>query len=108
MARTIGPSSNGDFTFFSKVKITCFHIPYLSIFWALSFCFGMFSASYFTLALWDKWDSSPVYMSVETTSLAVPNIPFPAVSICSVNKLVGSRLEKSLDSIGSIEGIMEK
>ena len=71
----------------------------LRIFWAVSFCFGMFAASYFILNLWDKWESSPVYMSVETTSLAVPNIPFPAVSVCSVNKLEEKRLLKALEMI---------
>ena len=48
---------------------------------------GGFFASYFILGIWQKWVESPVYMSVETTSHHVSNIPFPAVSICSVNKI---------------------
>lgn len=57
------------------------------IFWTIIFCMGGFFASYFILGIWQKWIESPVYMSVETTSHHVSNIPFPAVSICSVNKI---------------------
>ena len=56
-------------------------------------------ASYFIAALWDKWETSPVYVSIETTSYPVPNIPFPAVSICSVNKVQEHRLENTLYGI---------
>ena len=52
---------------------------------------GGFFASYFILGIWQKWIESPVYMSVETTSHHVSNIPFPAVSICSVNKIQVSK-----------------
>ena len=48
---------------------------------------GGFFASYFILGMWKKWVESPVYTSVETTSHHVSNIPFPAVTICSVNKI---------------------
>lgn len=44
-------------------------------------------------------DTSPVFVSVETTSYAIPNIPFPAISICSVNKLEEDKLKRALDGI---------
>ena len=59
----------------------------LRIFWTIIFCMGGFFASYFILGMWKKWVESPVYTSVETTSHHVSNIPFPAVTICSVNKI---------------------
>ena len=65
----------------------------------LSFCLGGFLASYFISALWDKWEASPVYVSVDTTSYPIYNIPFPAVSICSVNKIQEHRLDKAMEGI---------
>ena len=87
------------------------------VFWVIAFASGGFLASYFISALWDKWkvvifsairwywmqflfrNTSPVYVSVATTSYPIPNIPFPAVSICSVNKLQQTRLDRALDGI---------
>ncbi len=69
------------------------------IFWVFSFCLGGFLASYFISALWDKWETSPVYVSVETTSHPIYDIPFPAVSICSVNKVEEDRLLESIEKI---------
>jgi len=69
------------------------------IFWLASFCLGGFLASYFISALWDKWENSPIYVSVETTSFPVFSVPFPAVSICSVNKILETRMEKTLTEI---------
>lgn len=74
-------------------------MPLSRIFWVFSICLGMFGASYFILALWDKWENSPVFISIETTSWPIPNIPFPAVSICSVNKIEEGPLSKTLDEM---------
>ena len=62
-------------------------------------CVGGFCAAYFISALWDKWETSPTYMSVETTTYPVNSIPFPAVTICSVNKVEEDRLEKALAAV---------
>lgn len=44
-------------------------------------------------------ESSPVYISVESTSYPISNIAFPAVTICSVNKLEEHRLIEALAGI---------
>jgi amiloride-sensitive sodium channel len=59
----------------------------------------MFTASYFIMELWDKWENSPVFVSIQSTSLPVPQVPFPAVTICSVNKIQEKRLVKTVAKI---------
>ena len=60
-------------------------------------------AAYFTLGIIEKWQNSPVYMSVESTSYHVKDIPFPAITICSVNKVMRDRLKKSIKGIVAVQ-----
>lgn len=74
------------------------------LFWVFFVSVGIFGAAYFCMDLLRKWDKSPVYMSVESTSeLHVKNVPFPAVTICSVNKIVKDRLAKSIKGLASVQ-----
>jgi amiloride-sensitive sodium channel len=69
------------------------------VLWVLLFLMGMMVATYFILAMWNKWETSPVYMSVDTTAYPISNIPFPAVSICSVNKVVRDKFTSALKDL---------
>ncbi len=62
-------------------------------------CVGGFGSAYFIFGMWDKWDSSPTFVSIQTTSLPIPEIPFPAVSICSVNKLEENKLHMTMKKL---------
>ena len=73
------------------------------LFWVLFVTIGAFLAAYFTLGIIEKWKNSPVYMSVESTSYHVKDIPFPAITICSVNKVVRNRLSKSIKGIVAVQ-----
>ena len=42
------------------------------------------------------WFYSPVYMAVDSSSYDVAKIPFPAITICSNNKIVERQLESVL------------
>ena len=66
-------------------------------------CIGVFFSGYFTLGIIQKWQNSPVFMSVGTTSHHVAKLPFPAVTICSVNKVDKKRLEKSIKGIKAVQ-----
>ena len=44
----------------------------------------------------EKWYYSPVYMAVDSSSYDVAKIPFPAITICSNNKIVERQLESVL------------
>ena len=69
------------------------------VFWVISLCVGMFGASYYISELWDKWESGPVLVSIDTTAHPVSTIPFPAVTICSVNKVEKDKLKKSIEAL---------
>ena len=44
----------------------------------------------------EKWIYTPVYMAVDSSSFDVGQIPFPAITICSNNKIVERQLESVL------------
>ena len=44
----------------------------------------------------EKWFYSPVYMAVDSSNYDVAQIPFPAITICSNNKIVHRQLESVL------------
>ena len=44
----------------------------------------------------DKWFNSPVYMAVDKSDFRLENIPFPAITICSNNKIVARQVESVL------------
>ena len=44
----------------------------------------------------EKWYYTPVYMAVDSSSYDVAQIPFPAITICSNNKIVERQLESVL------------
>ena len=70
------------------------------IFWVIFVSIGVFFSGYFTLGIIQKWQNSPVYMSVGDTSHHVAKLPFPAVTICSVNKIGNAQLFLNLVRIG--------
>ena len=69
--------------------------------WLIVFFGGVAFATYFCVAMWKKWEDSPTLMSLETTRYPLINIPFPAVSICGVNKISKRRLDVALANIKS-------
>ena len=66
------------------------------VMWVLIFLAGLGFSSYFCWQMWKKYDEAPLLMSLETTRYPLKNIPFPAVTICNVNKAMKSRLEVKL------------
>ena len=44
----------------------------------------------------EKWIYTPVYMAVDSSNFDVAQIPFPAITICSNNKIVDRQLESVL------------
>lgn len=43
-----------------------------------------------------KWYYTPVYMAIDSSHFDVANIPFPAITICSNNKVVDRQVESVL------------
>ena len=75
------------------------HIVFLRRFmWVLVFLAGLCFSGYFCLQMWRKWDESPVLTSLDSNYYPLKNIPFPAVTICNVNKVSKKKLLQFMDN----------
>ncbi|XP_068085172.1 sodium channel protein Nach-like [Anabrus simplex] len=57
------------------------------IIWFLGCSLGVYGAVWLMGQVWMKYSTSPTITSVESTHYPIWNIPFPAVTICNVNKV---------------------
>ncbi|GLH12675.1 Uncharacterized protein GBIM_17382, partial [Gryllus bimaculatus] len=55
--------------------------------WALVLAVGAGLALYLVLVAWERYERSPMLIAVETSQYPIWNTPFPAVTICSLNKV---------------------
>lgn len=55
--------------------------------WTLMCAFGLAGAVVLINKVWTQYSTSPTITSVESTHYPIWNIPFPAVTICQVNKV---------------------
>ncbi|KAI9552640.1 putative amiloride-sensitive sodium channel [Daphnia sinensis] len=62
------------------------------VMWTLVFLGGILFSGYFCMQMWNKWEDSPVLMSLDSNRYPLKNIPFPAVTICNVNKVSKTKL----------------
>lgn len=65
--------------------------------WLLVFVSGIFFSGYYCQQMWNKWEISPVLMSLDSNRYPLKNIPFPAVTMCSVNKVSKTKLLRVLE-----------
>jgi amiloride-sensitive sodium channel len=56
------------------------------LFWAVAFILAMMTAGYFITNVYDKWDETPVIVSIGAKTTQLFDIPFPAVTVCTMNK----------------------
>lgn len=71
-------------------------LRFLRAAWILVFLCGVAFSTYFCVEMWQRWEESPVLMSVDTNRYPLKNVPFPAVTICNVNKVSKEKLLKVL------------
>ncbi|XP_046649312.1 pickpocket protein 28-like [Daphnia pulicaria] len=75
------------------------------VIWSLVFLSGICFSGYFCLQMWQKWEQSPLLTSVETHLYPLKNIPFPAVTICNVNKVSGRKLNDAISGNPKFKGV---
>ncbi|KAL7030503.1 hypothetical protein ACKWTF_006687 [Chironomus riparius] len=71
------------------------------------FCIHIFNACaliYFTLNIWDDFTSNPLVTTLHDTVYPIKNIPFPAVSICSNNRISKKEAETFAKELSMKEG----
>ncbi len=60
-------------------------------------CFGSVIMSYWLITpMYTKWCEQPTFTTVNSTHYPIWNIDFPAVTICSNNKVISDQLEDTL------------
>ena len=57
------------------------------IFWIVAFLVGMLFAGYLISDVWRRYQTSPVILAFDPHDLSISDIPFPAVTICNINKV---------------------
>ena len=57
------------------------------MFWTICILVGLSLATIFFMPLYNKWFYHPIIRSIETNNYPIENINFPAVTICSNNKV---------------------
>ncbi|XP_032777886.2 pickpocket protein 28 [Daphnia magna] len=66
------------------------------IMWLLVCLVGILFSSFFCWKMWLKYESSPVFTSLDSPRFPLNDNPFPAVTVCSVNKVSDKRLRLAL------------
>jgi amiloride-sensitive sodium channel len=55
--------------------------------WTFVCTIGLAGATILINKVWTQYSTSPTITSVESTHFPIWNIPFPAVTVCQVNKV---------------------
>jgi hypothetical protein len=76
-----------------KIEI-CFHFRVL---WIVLCSGALILCLIFCMPIYSRWMTSPTITSVGSTNFPISNIFFPAVTICSNNRVVEKQLQESIN-----------
>ncbi|KAJ3664700.1 hypothetical protein Zmor_000249 [Zophobas morio] len=54
------------------------------VFWLIVLCFSIYTCVMLIKLTWQKWDENPIFISFRQTPVNIWEIPFPAVTVCSM------------------------
>ena len=78
-------------------SVQVFHnVVHYRAYWIVSLLFACFVAGIMIQPIHYKWKNTPVVTSVDDTNFPIWKIDFPAVTICSNNKIVERQLQSLL------------
>ena len=69
---------------------------YFRLLWFILFCFAIFYGYLLYTPFLDAWYNEPTVIATDQADFPVEKIPFPAITICSNNKIVYRQLESVL------------
>ncbi|XP_034937695.1 pickpocket protein 28-like [Chelonus insularis] len=76
------------------------------LFWIFSFICAFLSASYFIWHLYNKWQASPIIISMSPEPVSFEEFPFPSVTICNMNNARKSEADRINDSDDNLEKLL--
>jgi amiloride-sensitive sodium channel len=68
------------------------------VFWSVAFILATITAGYFIRIVYNKWDETPVIVSIAARTTSLTDIPFPAVTVCTVNKARKTKADEIMSS----------
>ncbi|KAG5897776.1 hypothetical protein JTB14_019994 [Gonioctena quinquepunctata] len=81
------------------------------IFWIIVVICGICCATYMTILFWGRYISNPTRTTILTSYAPVTTLPFPAVTICNINRILVTKIDKliqKMDLIDSEKTLVEK
>ncbi|KAL6445649.1 hypothetical protein ACFW04_000866 [Cataglyphis niger] len=75
------------------------------IFWIISFTTALGMAVYYIYYLYEKWNVSPIIISLSPEPVPLNEFPFPSITICNMNnvkKTEAKRIESGSDDLDKI------
>ncbi|CAG7722532.1 unnamed protein product [Allacma fusca] len=62
--------------------------------WLIAFLIGVGAAAYLINAVWENYKKNPVIVSFQPTETDIGDIPFPAVTLCNMNRFPKSLFDR--------------
>ncbi|KAJ9596122.1 hypothetical protein L9F63_012706 [Diploptera punctata] len=78
------------------------------LFWLAAFILSIFTASYYISISYEKWNDTPVIVSIAAKATQMIEIPFPAVTICTMNEARKSKAEEIINSTSEENKVYKK
>ncbi|XP_029173329.1 pickpocket protein 28-like [Nylanderia fulva] len=76
------------------------------IFWIISFTVALGVAVYYIYFLYQKWNGSPVIISLSPEPVSLNEFPFPSVTICNMNNVKRTEANRILSGSDIVDQIM--
>lgn len=73
--------------FFANHRQTRFNKLFSLIIWSSATVMGAVFAIVLMGLVWDRFQTTPTITTVETNNYPIWNVPFPAITICNINKV---------------------
>lgn len=76
-----------NYSILNRILLTTnIYLKNARVFWLLAFITAFSLAAYFIRVVYSKWNDSPVIVSFNPMDASIKDIPFPAITICSMNQ----------------------
>lgn len=72
---------------------------FLRILWLIIVLLGITGSIFMVQLFWQRYLSNPTRSSILSFHAPTTTIPFPAVTICNINRIITSKLEKFVKSL---------
>ncbi|XP_021916874.1 pickpocket protein 28-like isoform X2 [Zootermopsis nevadensis] len=78
------------------------------LFWSVAFILATITAGYFINTVYAKWDETPVIVSIGARTTQLTDIPFPAITICTMNEVRKSEADRINKSKNKTDILFQK